>query len=96
MLSVIDDGQTEISELLVLEVAADEYETVRHQITIPAPEPVEPPDPPVEPPVPTVEPPVEPPPSSGLPITLLLGIGIGLAVLVVVIIVVVVIRRKKS
>ena len=46
-----------------------------------------------------VEPPVEPvePPSSGLPITLLLGIGIGLAVLVViVIIVVVVIRRKKS
>ena len=96
MLSVIDDGQTEISELLVLEVAADGYETVRHQITIPAPEPVvEPPDPPVEPPVPPVEP-VEPPPSSGLPITLLLGIGIGLAVLVVVIIVVVVIRRKKS
>ena len=46
-----------------------------------------------------VEPPVEPvePPSSGLPITLLVGIGIGLAVLVVVvIIVVVVIRRKKS
>ena len=47
-----------------------------------------------------IEPPVEPvdpPPSSGLPITLLLGIGIGLAVLVViVIIVVVVLRRKKS
>ena len=94
MLSVIDDGQTEISELLVLEVTADGFETVRHQITIPAPEPVEPPDPPVEPPVPPVEPPVEPP-SSGLPIPLLLGIGIGLAVLVVVIIVVV-IRRKKS
>ena len=100
MLSVIDDGQTEISEILVLEVAADGFETVRHQITIPAPEPVEPPDPPVEPPVPPIEPPVEPvdPPSSSiLPITLLLGIGIGLAVLVViVIVVVVVIRRKKS
>ena len=101
MLSVIDDGQTEINEILVLEVAADGFETVRHQITIPAPEPVEPPDPPVEPPVTPIEPPVEPvdpPPSSGLPITLLLGIGIGLAVLVVVVIIVVLVirRRKKS
>ena len=100
MLSAVDDGQTEISEILVLEVAADGFETIRHQITIPAPEPVEPPDPPVEPPVTPIEPPVEPvdpPPSSDPPVPLWLLGSIVLAVLVViVIIVVVVLRRKKN
>ena len=35
MLSVIDDGLLEISELLVLEFESDEFETVRHRVTIP-------------------------------------------------------------
>ena len=35
MLSVIDDGLIEISEILVLEVESDEFETVRHRVTIP-------------------------------------------------------------
>ena len=35
MLSAVDDGRPEISELLVLEVASDELETVQHRITIP-------------------------------------------------------------
>ena len=35
MLSAVDDGQTEISEILVLEVASDGFETVRRQVTIP-------------------------------------------------------------
>ena len=37
MLSVADDGRPEISEILVLEVAADGFETVRHRVTIPGP-----------------------------------------------------------
>ena len=35
MLSVIDDGLIEISEILVLEVVADGYATVQHRITVP-------------------------------------------------------------
>ena len=35
MLSAVDDGRPEISEILVLEVASDELEPVQHRITIP-------------------------------------------------------------
>ena len=35
MLSVVDDGRPEVSEILVLEVASDELEPVQHRITIP-------------------------------------------------------------
>ena len=37
MLSTVDDELPEISEILVLEIESDEFETVRHRVTIPGP-----------------------------------------------------------